>query len=65
MTISPPLPFPVIHARKTLEGGAVAFSDEAMTLETKRWHSWQSQCPDQRQRYVTIEQQTFQILWRK
>lgn len=55
-------PFPVLHARKTLLG-VCAYSDEAMSLPVKVWRFWQSDCPDRRQRYVTVNLRTHRILW--
>ncbi len=64
MTAIPHPPILVVHARKSLSGSVLAYLDEAMRGEPlATWTHYATDCPSMRQRYVTINRQSYKCVW--
>lgn len=56
---------PIVYARPGPGGSVVAFHDEAMSRVAATWSHYATNKPDMRQRYLSINHQSFKVLWRK
>lgn len=60
-----PATIPVVHGRVTATGQVVVYEDEAMQIQKATWAHYATNRPDMRQRYVSINHQSYRVLWRK